>query len=535
MKILVTYSMMTERFVVELRPGSGGRSTVKETNDGALIWTDSRGGTELATLTVTSDVTGRALLGDAWNEVKRLASGDGPSERSAVVDVDDAPIGDSLSPIPGTELDESEVRLEHLIGDGVPREIPVGIVDNEVRGAVVGLPDVSGAQELGDDRTARVAWSPKTSEFKIQFAMKPGRKTRVWVRVAQGESGELIALAPPVTDDAGRATASTIVPHDGLLGEMYVDVTDEPLSVIGSSRFRARRRAAALESRAARLRETGRKSEAARFSSEARRLRSELGDTAGPAAVDEPPDRRGPWTISVVVLLLLLGAFMLGRSGGSESTEDGAAETTIPETVTVNSTAPERVPVDSSDVLAFLPDSTIFFNAANTSIAARILDPVDGAARVLEVQLNDRAEFVFRDGSVPVSDQLEVECRAGLFASTGSGGGGYSVPFDVVILGAPSRERADEMLRTPSWTDEEELGSFTGSVVLIANYTEDCVRRTTPDGDKLFLVYRQVYEAKRIDFIPPGEVTHIVVRNILRDGTSSSWTSTDVIPLDSVG
>ncbi|CAB4577633.1 unannotated protein [freshwater metagenome] len=72
-------------------------------------------------------------------------------------------------------------------------------------------------------------------------------------------------------------------------------------------------------------------------------------------------------------------------------------------------------------------------------------------------------------------------------------------------------------------------------MVLIANYTEDCVRRTTPDGDKLFLVYRQVYEAQRIDVSPSEEVTHIVVRSIMGDGTPVSWISTDVIPLGSEG
>lgn len=534
MKILVTYSQTTERFVVEMRPHSGDQSSVRETTDGASIWSNSRGEIEMATLAVASDLTGRALLGESWDDVKRLALGDGPSDRSLELDVADVPIGDSLAAIPVSELVESEVRLEHLIGDGVPREIPVGALDSDIRGAVVDLPDVSGARDLADDRTARVAWSPKTAEFKIQFTLKPGNRTRLWVRVAQGESGDLIALAPPVTDDAGRATASTIVPHDGLLGELYVDVTDEPLSVIGSSRFRARRRAASLESRAARLREAGRSAEAARFSSEAGRLRSELGDTARPSVAFEQNDRRRPWIIPIV-LLSVLGAFMLGRAGGSDSSDTGSVDATIPETGAVDSTVPDRVPVESSDVLAYASDSTIFSGGANASIAARISDPVDGSTRGVEVQLNDRAEFVFRDGSVPVSDQLEAECRAGLFASTGSGGGGYSVPLDVVVLGATGRDRADELLTSSTWSDDEELGSFAGSVVLIANYTEDCVRRTTPDGDKLFLVYRQVYEAQRIDVSPGEEVTHIVVRSIMGDGTPVSWTSTDVIPLGSEG
>jgi hypothetical protein len=92
-----------------------------------------------------------------------------------------------------------------------------------------------------------------------------------------------------------------------------------------------------------------------------------------------------------------------------------------------------------------------------------------------------------------------------------------------------------ELLTSPTWTDQEVLGSFSGDVALIANYTEDCVRRTTPSGDKLFLAYRQVYEIKRIDITPSEPVTHVVVRGVLADGSPTTWTSTDVMPLESGG
>jgi hypothetical protein len=534
MRIVVTYSVLTERFVVELGSFSGDASTVTEASDGATLWWNSRGEVEMATLSVASEVTGRALLGDSWDDLKKLAVGDGPSERTVELDRADVPTTRALTMRQGSGLDESDVRLEHLIGDGVPREIPVGTIDGDVRGALVDLPDVSGARDLLDDRTARVAWSPTTAEFKIQFEVKPGRRTRLWVRVARGESGDLIAMAPPISDDAGRATATTIVPHDGYLGELYVDVTDEPMSVIGSSRFRARRRAASLESRAARLREAGQTSEAARFSSEAARLRTELGDTASAANAGSPIDRRRPWFISVV-LLLIAGAFMLGRADGSDSDEIDTGFTTIPESEPVGSSTPDRVSVDSSEVLAYAGDSTIFSGDTNVSIAARILAPIEGAAARLEFQVNDRAEFAYRDGMAPITDQLESECRGGLYSNTGSGGGGYSVPIDVVILGANGRDRAVELLTSPTWTDQEVLGSFSGDVALIANYTEDCVRRTTPSGDKLFLAYRQVYEIKRIDITPSEPMTHVVVRGVLADGSPTTWTSTDVMPLVSGG
>jgi hypothetical protein len=282
------------------------------------------------------------------------------------------------------------------------------------------------------------------------------------------------------------------------------------------------------------LREAGQTSEAARFSSEAARLRTELGDTASAANAGSPIDRRRPWFISVV-LLLIAGAFMLGRADGSDSDEIDTGFTTIPESEPVGSSTPDRVSVDSSEVLAYAGDSTIFSGDTNVSIAARILAPTEGAAARLEFQVNDRAEFAYRDGMAPITDQLESECRGGLYSNTGSGGGGYSVPIDVVILGANGRDRAVELLTSPTWTDQEVLGSFSGDVALIANYTEDCVRRTTPSGDKLFLAYRQVYEIKRIDITPIEPMTHVVVRGVLADGSPTTWTSTDVMPLVSGG
>ena len=391
---------------------------------------------------------------------------------------------------------------------------------------------VSGADELNDPRRARIAWSPGTSEFKIEFDTKPGRGTRLWVRVARGESGDLIALAPSSSDGSVGTIATTIVPHDGHLGELYVDVTDQPLDVIGSSRFRARRRAASLEARAARLDESGRHADAASFRAEAAKLRQELGDTATGPVVGNPRVARRQWSPPLALLLIVL-AFLLGRAVGSPSAEEGASQESTVAPTLVETTRPDRDVVGSSEVLAYSPDATIFAGNVNFSLAARLLPSNGESSPAIEFQLYDRAEFAYRDGASPVTEQMQAECLGGLYSSTGSGGGGYSLPVDVVVLGATSSQRASELLSASTWSDDEELGSFTGRAVLIANYTEDCVRRATPTGDKLFLVYRQVFETKSVAISPSAEVTHLVLRSIMDDGSATTWTTSDLMEIRS--
>lgn len=109
--------------------------------------------------------------------------------------------------------------------DGVPIEVVVEETPDGLRTAVVNLPEVSGVERVTDSSLAHVVWNPRTFELKIRLAgIKPG-EGRLWVRVALGESGDLLAVDRARVQPDGSAVSSSIVPHKGELGELYVDVT----------------------------------------------------------------------------------------------------------------------------------------------------------------------------------------------------------------------------------------------------------------------------------------------------------------------
>lgn len=519
MKILVSFSTLSASYVVEFRASSGDATTVVDTDDGARLWYSDAGELEVASLTAESSRTARSILGPIWDRiVDHFARTDEPD---AVVEFElDTEIprtGAVGLPARTGAVDTKAPNLANVSADGVPREVPSGAPD--LRAAFVDLPEQSGVEAIVEPRTAKVAWNPRSGEFRVQFAVVPGRSTSLWVRVAEGESGDLLALARPVSTEDGVATASTRVAHDGNLGDLYVDVTDTPLPTIGSSRLRVRRRAARLEAHAARLQSDGRRQESERFAAEAHRLRESLGESS--PAVARGGSRR-VWFL-LFALVALAASFVLGRVLGGSS--DDGAETT--DGSVVDSSAP--APGVDDLVLAYSDGTTVFSGNLNASVAARVVTGEDANVTELEFQLNDRAEFVFGDGASPVTESAEAECRSGLFASTGSSGGGYSIPVDLVVLGAESEERAKALLTAATWDDSEVVGAFVGRVAMSANIVEDCVRRATPEGEKLFLVYRQVYEARTLQLNEPEGFSFVVVRLRLEDGSSIAWTSTEVM------
>lgn len=533
MKVLASCSDVSGRIVLEFRPVSGASSITQETADGATLWWNADGSLEVAALLRTSDVTGRALLGDQWSKVLSMADEVTDGEATFEIDVvEPAPrsVSESGSSVPLTvgesprSVMADESSLDHLLADGVPRSIVGAEGDGDVQGALLALPSLSGVEDLPDPRVARVAWNRATGEMKIQFSVQPGRRTRLWVRVAEGESGELIAMAPPIPADDGSATASTLVPHDGLLGDLYIDATDEPLEVIGSARHRARRRAARLEARASTLRSQGRHREASRFTDESKRIRMSLGDTFAMAS-EKPSTRRSWWWKAPLLLLALVAAVLVGRSSSSDVRRSDVDGSTPSGTFTT----------DNIGVLAYRSGVVVFSGNFNFSIAASPLVDEQDELTKLEVEVSDRAEFVYGGGARPLSDVLENECLGSLYSSTGSSGGGTAASMNVVVLASPSLERAVEMLGSETWESTDVVGSFEGMVPMSSSVTEDCVRRQTPDGERLFVVIRQVFEIQTIDLALSSDDRYLVVRSLMPDGSPVLWTSDDVIDIASNG
>lgn len=547
MRVVASYSRTSDRYVIEFGAPSDSVCEVEDTSDDATLWRNEKGIVEIAALARWSASTGRLLLGDNWDRLSSLLTAStedatltfevepamGPDDGDASL-VRRAPRSDLEAPV-----GVGDPTLDELLADGVPRAVLGATGDGELQGALVALPDVSGAEDVARPRTARVAWNTRTGEMKVEFSVVSGRRTQMWVRVALGESGDLIALAPPESNAVGLASASTIVPHDGLLGELYIDVTDEPLTIIGTSRYRVRRRAARIESEAATLRGRGKKGEARRFDDAASRLRQSLDDSF------ETPrkgfgGRRSWWWKAPLALVVVVVSALIGRAWGSDEQrfESVGPDSTEPSEPSDESTmTPAPYTNDGIGVLAYRSDATRFSGNISTSVAARVLSGGggdEGAVRV-EVEVSDRAEFPYAGGLRPLSDLLESECRASLYSSTGSTGGAAALPMSVVVLGSSDRDRAGDLLAATTWDPGLELGRFSGFVPMNASVTEDCLVRQTPDGDRLFVVTRQAFEIQTIDVDLPSDVAYLVVRALLSDGTPIAWTSEEVIEVGSAG
>ena len=171
-----------------------------------------------------------------------------------------------------------EVEFSLRSGDGVPVEVVIDGTPEGLRTAVVHLPESPVSKRIVEPTQARVVWDPTTSELKVRLTGVTPGEGRIWVRVALGESGDLLSVDRARLQTDGSAVSSSIVPHNGELGELYVDVTDSPMDIIGTSRFRVRRRAARLEAYAADLQRNGQDRESVVVREKASALRKSLGE-----------------------------------------------------------------------------------------------------------------------------------------------------------------------------------------------------------------------------------------------------------------
>ena len=434
--------------------------------------------------------------------------------------------------IPSGSMSADGELLEALRGDGVPIAVEVVGSKSHMRAAHVVFPVAPGHTSLRS-RNGEIAWDTSTGEMIIRLRVHELSADRLWVRISAGESGDIIALARPRTGDDGSSVGRTVVPPDVTLGDMYVDVTDDALATVGTSRYRARRRAAALEELAARTSDERVARSAMR---RAREIRVSLGEPPSDGARTLTSTRR-LWVVPVV-LVALVGSFLLGRLGSppasSPSPSVPSTVSSVPSTIATKETTTtilesgegllaSGMPIESGlDVLAYDPAATAFFGVSDLSLAGREPSESDGS---LEIQMYTGYEYPFRDGNV-TPDQSGVDLCLNERGSNIGGDPNYLRELKIVILGFQSREDAIAALTGP--ISGTEIGRFDGRVAMAGTVIESCELRAASGTPKVFFIARQVYDAVRVP-VHDG-FSYATVRVI---GDDTGWASDKVIELRS--
>ena len=417
--------------------------------------------------------------------------------------------------------------------DGVPIEVVVEGTPDGLRTAVVNLPEVSGVERVTDSSLVHVVWNPRTFELKIRLAgIQPG-EGRLWVRVALGESGDLLAVDRARVQPDGSAVASSIVPHKGELGELYVDVTDSPTDIIGTSRYRVRRRAARLEALAADQERKGQRSESEAARIKANSLRSALGEEPTSFAHDTRMGKKPFWWIGVIVVLalgIIAGWFMRGDNSAAQSSgistnssvasTDAASQTSDPVT--------DVLPTDQS-LIVYRDGATRFSGEGNANLAA-IVEKVDGDIATIRVQLYDQYERSLGESTPETEQGLLQICQERIGSDTGSGGGNFAIETNIAAYISDSLEESLKFLSTT------ELGApaaqFIGSLTMTANIIESCEVAQVVNQTSVIEVARSAFESFVIEVpINSTDKTYLVLRVINNRGSASTWTSTDVLEI----
>ena len=408
--------------------------------------------------------------------------------------------------------------------DGVPVEVVIAGTPMGLRTAVVSLPEVSGVQRVNDAGNVQVVWDPKSSELKVRLPGIAEGEKRLWVRIALGESGDLLAVDRARVQADGSAVSSSVVPYVGELGELYVDVTDTPTQTIGTSRFRVRQRAARLEAFAVDLEKGGQADQASAVREKAHSLRASLGEDSGVVSLTDLKKKPTKWWIGLI-LVAVVGALVgwLLR-GGDESSNTEIVNTTssIPSENSVVG------PKDQS-LLAYREDSTRFFGQGNVNLAA-VVQSVEGDSASIEVQLYDQYERSLGESTENTVEALLQMCQERVGSDTGSGGGFYALKVRVVAYVSSSREAAEALLITQEVVDAQ--GEFVGALTMTANIIESCEVRRVVNQDTVVEVARSAYESFEMELPINTEGDSYVVFRIINDkGSSSPWTSTDVLKI----
>jgi hypothetical protein len=415
-----------------------------------------------------------------------------------------------------------DIEFSLKSADGVPVEVVIAGTPLGLRTAVVSLPEVSGVHRVNESGNVQIVWDPKSSELIVRLAgIQPDEK-RLWVRIALGESGDLLAVDRARVQADGSAVSSSVVPHVGELGELYVDVTDAPTQTIGTSRFRVRRRAARLEAFAVDLENGGQTDQASAVREKAHSLRASLGEDSGVVSLTDLKKKPSKWRIGLV-LVAVVGALVgwLLRGGDESSTT---------EIVNTTSSIPRENsvvgPKDQS-LLAYREDSTRFFGQGNVNLAA-VVQSVEGDSASIEVQLYDQYERSL-GASTPSTEQMLLQtCQERLGYDTGSGGGAYAINADVVAYTTNSLDEAQALLT------DLDLGiasdRFIGALTMTSNIIEDCEVRRVLNQESVIEIARSAFESFTMKLsIDSTRDTYVVIRVLNNMGTASPWTSTEVL------
>jgi hypothetical protein len=417
-----------------------------------------------------------------------------------------------------------DIEFSLKAADGVPVEVVIAGTPLGLRTAVVSLPEVSGVQRVNDAGNVQVVWDPKSSELKVRLPGIAEGEKRLWVRIALGESGDLLAVDRARVQADGSAVSSSVVPHVGELGELYVDVTDAPTQTIGTSRFMVRRRAARLEAFAVDLEKGGQTDQASAVRAKAQSLRASLGEDTGSVSLTDLKKKPSKWWIGLV-LVAVVGALVgwLLRGGDESSTT---------EVVNTTSSIPSENsvvgPKDQS-LLAYREESTRFFGQGNVNLAA-VVQSVEGDSASIEVQLYDQYERSLGESTENTEEALLQMCQERVGSDTGSGGGSYALQVRVVAYVSSSLEEAEALLITQEVVDAQ--GEFVGALTMTANIIESCEVRRVVNQDTVVEVARSAFESFEMELLINTEGDSYVVFRIINDkGSSSPWTSTDVLKI----
>ena len=509
---------------------------------GIQLWMSSDNVLEYALLSPEEEgfsYVGKLILGDAFESVVRqveeiLADAD---EAQFDVEIDESVIAQhqqlnvKLSELAtsSNQLAQSRsIDIEFLLkaADGVPVEVVIAGTPLGLRTAVVSLPEVSGVQRVNDSGNIQVVWDPKSSELKVRLPGIAEGEKRLWVRIALGESGDLLAVDRARVQTDGSAVSSSIVPHNGELGELYVDVTDSPTDIIGTSRYRVRRRAARLEAFAVDLEKGGQNGQASAVREKAQSLRASLGEDSGVVSLTDLKKKPTKWWIGLV-LVAVIGALVGWLMRGGD-------ESSITEVVNTTSSIPiENSVVGPKDqsLLAYREDSTRFFGQGNVNLAAVVQSVEDDSASI-EVQIYDQYERSLGESTESTEEALLQTCQERVGSDTGSGGGSYALQVRVVAYASSSLEEAEALLITPEVVDAQ--GEFVGALTMTANIIESCEVRRVVNQDAVVEVARSAFETfvMVLPINSDGD-SYVVFRINNNQGSSSPWTSTEVLKIPS--
>ena len=424
-----------------------------------------------------------------------------------------------------------EVEFSLRSGDGVPVEVVIDGTPEGLRTAVVHLPESPVSKRIVEPTQARVVWDPTTSELKVRLTGVTPGEGRIWVRVALGESGDLLSVDRARLQTDGSAVSSSIVPHNGELGELYVDVTDSPMDIIGTSRFRVRRRAARLEAYAADLQRNGQDRESVVVREKASALRKSLGeesvDTKGSASEGSGSKR---WIVAILAVLAGLLVGWLIRGDDSQATTGTTSINSTSTLVEDSSTSAVDVSPADQSLIVYRPGSTRFFGEGNVNLAAEV-ETVGEDSATVRVQIYDQYERSLGQSTPSTEQSLMQTCEIRIGSDTGSGGGAYAIETRIAAYVTGSFEEAQLLLTETGLGDPD--AEFAGSVTMTANIIESCEVRRVIDQDAVIEIARSAFEAFSMDIpLNLASETYVVLRIINDRGSSVSWTSTDVLKIE---